>query len=181
MSLSELDKLIISNVIPHFDLGSGRIVGVGTIHGERRVIIQNFGNEYRYINGKFQILPVSDDDLTDFCPVSPSDLEIIGRIVQSKSMMANSQNFPSYSRGGFPALNPNRHSIGVNKIALCLIVFFAGSIGVHLFMDRKIVMGILYLLFCWTGISFIFAIVDLIRIASLSDYEYELKYNYPAK
>lgn len=40
----------------------------------------------------------------------------------------------------------------VNKIAYILFAIFLGSLGVHKFYSGKIFLGILYLVFCWTGI-----------------------------
>lgn len=44
-------------------------------------------------------------------------------------------------------------------IALCL---FLGGIGIHKFYAGKWLAGILYALFCWTGLSVVCALVDLI-------------------
>lgn len=44
-------------------------------------------------------------------------------------------------------------------IALCL---FLGGIGVHKFYAGKWLAGILYALFCWTGLSVVCAVIDLI-------------------
>ena len=44
-------------------------------------------------------------------------------------------------------------------IALCL---FLGGIGIHKFYAGKWLAGILYALFCWTGISLVCSVIDLI-------------------
>lgn len=44
-------------------------------------------------------------------------------------------------------------------IALCL---FLGGVGVHKFYAGKWGQGILYVLFCWTGLSLVCALIDLI-------------------
>ncbi|WP_373786521.1 TM2 domain-containing protein [Jeotgalibaca porci] len=44
-------------------------------------------------------------------------------------------------------------------IALCL---FVGSLGIHKFYAGKWGQGILYVLFCWTGLSLACALIDLI-------------------
>ena len=44
-------------------------------------------------------------------------------------------------------------------IALCL---FLGGLGVHKFYAGKWLAGILYALFCWTGLSVVCAVIDLI-------------------
>ena len=44
-------------------------------------------------------------------------------------------------------------------IALCL---FLGGVGIHKFYAGKWGQGILYVLFCWTGLSVVCALIDLI-------------------
>lgn len=44
-------------------------------------------------------------------------------------------------------------------IALCL---FLGGVGIHKFYAGKWLAGILYALFCWTGLSVVLALIDLI-------------------
>ena len=46
-----------------------------------------------------------------------------------------------------------------------LLAIFLGWIGGHRFYVRKIGTGFLMLLLCWTGISFLWAIIDIIMIA----------------
>ena len=50
----------------------------------------------------------------------------------------------------------------VNKLTYCLLAFFLGGIGIHKFYGGKTGTGILFLLFCWTGIPAIIALIDLI-------------------
>ncbi|MDR2314624.1 MAG: TM2 domain-containing protein [Spirochaetaceae bacterium] len=47
-----------------------------------------------------------------------------------------------------------------------LLSIFLGGIGVHRFYVNKIGTGIIMLLLCWTGISLIWAIIDIIMIAT---------------
>ncbi len=50
----------------------------------------------------------------------------------------------------------------VNKIAYCLLAFFLGGIGVHKFYAGHMMLGIIYLLFCWTLIPGLIALIELI-------------------
>ncbi|WP_297961505.1 NINE protein [uncultured Ruminococcus sp.] len=50
----------------------------------------------------------------------------------------------------------------VNKTAYCLLCIFLGGIGIHKFYAGKIGIGILYLLFCWTLIPSLIALIEFI-------------------
>ena len=50
--------------------------------------------------------------------------------------------------------------VSINKILYLVIIFFFGSIGVHKFLVRHYLAGVLYLIFCWTFIPLILAIVE---------------------
>lgn len=58
---------------------------------------------------------------------------------------------------------------GKSRITAALLAFFLGGIGVHKFYMGKTVMGILYLLFCWTFIPAIIAFVEFIILLTESD------------
>lgn len=48
----------------------------------------------------------------------------------------------------------------VSKISYALLAFFVGGFGVHKFYAGYTAQGILYLLFVWTGIPLILALID---------------------
>lgn len=50
----------------------------------------------------------------------------------------------------------------VNKVVYLLLTFFLGWIGVHKFYSGKTGSGVCYLLFCWTGIPGIIAVIEFI-------------------
>ncbi|EHJ08503.1 TM2 domain-containing protein [Staphylococcus simiae] len=50
----------------------------------------------------------------------------------------------------------------VNKIIYILLAIFLGSFGVHKFYAGKNMQGILHLLFFWTGIPHILAIISAV-------------------
>ena len=50
----------------------------------------------------------------------------------------------------------------VKKLVYCLLAFFLGWAGIHKFYAGRIGAGIVYLLFCWTGIPAIIAFIEFI-------------------
>lgn len=51
----------------------------------------------------------------------------------------------------------------VNKVAYCIICLLLGGVGIHSFYAGKIGQGVCMLLFCWTWIPAIIALVQLIK------------------
>lgn len=66
----------------------------------------------------------------------------------------------------------NQKSRGVAIILAVLL----GGIGVHRFYLGRMTSGILMLLFCWTFIPLIIAIIDIIRFIIMSDDEFQRRY-----
>ena len=56
-----------------------------------------------------------------------------------------------------------------NKLAAALLAIFLGGLGIHKFYLRKVGMGILYLIFCWTGIPAIIGFIEGIYYLCISD------------
>ncbi|MBW2617117.1 MAG: TM2 domain-containing protein [Deltaproteobacteria bacterium] len=69
-----------------------------------------------------------------------------------------------------------RQEQGVNKVALVLLTFFLGGLGVHKFYLGKYVQGVIYFLFFWTLIPGIIAFVEFIIYACTSDERLQEKY-----
>ncbi|MDR2090419.1 MAG: TM2 domain-containing protein [Clostridiales bacterium] len=67
-------------------------------------------------------------------------------------------------------MTPQREKRPVNKVAYVLLALFLGGIGAHKFYQGKIGLGILYLLFCWTYIPGIVALIEfIIALTKTSD------------
>ena len=64
-----------------------------------------------------------------------------------------------------------------DKTTAILLSIFLGGIGAHHFYLGDSKKGILYLVFCWTMVPGILAIVDLVKFIKMSDEEFNLHYN----
>ena len=64
----------------------------------------------------------------------------------------------------------------INKVALLLITFFLGGFGGHKFYQKKYLAGVLYLLFFWTYIPGLIALVEFFIYAFKSEPELQRMY-----
>lgn len=62
------------------------------------------------------------------------------------------------------------------KIAAILFAFFLGGIGAHKFYVGDILIGIFYLLFCFTFIPCLLGFIDAILFIGMYDDEFKAKY-----
>jgi len=70
-----------------------------------------------------------------------------------------------------------RQRKGADKAALALLAFFLGAFGGHKFYVGKYGIGILYLLFCWTGIPGLIAFIEFIIYLCTPSEEIARKYS----
>lgn len=63
-----------------------------------------------------------------------------------------------------------------DRITAALLAFFLGGIGVHHFYLGNTFRGVIYLLFCWTFIPGIIALVEFIMLLCMSDATFQQKY-----
>ena len=63
-----------------------------------------------------------------------------------------------------------------DRVAACLMAFFAGSLGIHKFYLGRIGWGVAYILLCWTGLPFIAGIVEGIIYLTMTEREFDAKY-----
>ena len=64
-----------------------------------------------------------------------------------------------------------------SKVAAGILAIFLGGIGVHKFYMGKIGMGILYILFCWTGIPACVGFIEGIIYLCSNDENFQLKHH----
>ncbi|WP_310410296.1 NINE protein [Chamaesiphon sp. OTE_8_metabat_110] len=65
-----------------------------------------------------------------------------------------------------------------NRTAAILICFFGGYFGVHKFYLGNPVLGILYLVFCWTFIPGLISFFEFLGLCFMSDREFDARFNY---
>jgi TM2 domain-containing membrane protein YozV len=63
------------------------------------------------------------------------------------------------------------------KTAAILWCFFLGAFGAHKFYLGQTGWGVVYLLFCWTGIPSFAAFIELIMLLVMADAEFDRKFN----
>lgn len=63
------------------------------------------------------------------------------------------------------------------KTGAILWCFFLGGFGAHKFYLGQTGWGIVYLLFCWTGIPSFAAFIELIMLIVMSDTDFNRKFN----
>jgi len=64
-----------------------------------------------------------------------------------------------------------------SKSTTVILAFFLGGLGIHRFYLGQNVMGILYLIFCWTFIPVLIALFDFFIFIFMSEDSFNYKYN----
>ena len=62
------------------------------------------------------------------------------------------------------------------RVIAILLALFLGGIGIHRFYMNRPGSGIIYVLFCWTFIPAIVALVEALLLLLTTDDEFENKY-----
>ncbi len=58
----------------------------------------------------------------------------------------------------------SREKACVNKKKILWLAVLLGAFGAHRFYSKRYVLGTLYLLFCWSGVSTAMTIIDLVEL-----------------
>jgi len=92
------------------------------------------------------------------------------------------QQGPQYQQPMGNMYNPNAYGEGINpawpiksKIVAGILGILLGGLGIHKFYMGKIGMGILYLLFCWTGIPAFVGFIEGIIYLCSNDHNFQVK------
>lgn len=65
---------------------------------------------------------------------------------------------------------------GKNRVAAALLALLLGWLGVHKFYLGQVGLGLLYLLFSWTFIPGLIALVEFVILITMSDEQFAHKY-----
>jgi len=63
-----------------------------------------------------------------------------------------------------------------SKLAAGLLAILLGGLGIHKFYLKRVGWGIVYLLFCWTGIPMVVAFIEGIVYLAMDDAKFHAKY-----
>lgn len=66
---------------------------------------------------------------------------------------------------------------GRKRKTAAIWALFLGGIGAHKFYLGKTGLGVLYLLFCWTGIPAVIGFIEFILLLNMTDEAFGKKYN----
>ena len=64
-----------------------------------------------------------------------------------------------------------------SKITAALLAIFLGGLGIHKFYLNKNLLGIIYIIFCWTYIPGIISFIEGFVILAMNDQAFDKKYN----
>lgn len=64
-----------------------------------------------------------------------------------------------------------------NRTTAAILALFLGGFGIHRFYLGQGLLGLGYLLFCWTFIPVFIALIDFIAFLVMSDNDFNAKYN----
>lgn len=64
-----------------------------------------------------------------------------------------------------------------SKIAAGILAIFLGGIGIHKFYMGKVGMGLLYLIFCWTGVPAMVGFIEGVIYLCSNDENFQLKHH----
>jgi TM2 domain-containing membrane protein YozV len=88
--------------------------------------------------------------------------------------------YPSFNHASNLIITNNKNYMKDKNIT-GIIAFFLGGLGIHRFYLGQTGLGILYLVFCWTFIPAIVALIDAIIFWTQSSESFDAKYNQGVK
>lgn len=111
----------------------------------------------KVIRIKDDVVTVGNDD-GSFFDIYKSELDFTPVVGEYVETFVSGDRTVIYRNGKTPSLPPKGK--GVNQLVYGLFALFLGGFGVHKFYAGRVGMGVVYLLFCWTFIPAIVALVE---------------------
>ncbi len=65
---------------------------------------------------------------------------------------------------------------GRNRVVAALFAIFLGAFGIHKFYLGDVILGVLYLLFCWTFVPLILSFIEGLIYLTMTDTKFERMY-----
>ncbi len=121
---------------------------------------------------------------TPFTPVDTSSLasslDAITPNNGSSYSSGHTSDSSAYSTPNYSSTPNNNVDVSLplkSKVVAGVLAILLGGLGIHKFYLGQIGKGVLYILFCWTYIPAIIALIEGIMILCKSDADFEAKYN----
>ncbi|NLB61888.1 MAG: NINE protein [Clostridiales bacterium] len=111
----------------------------------------------------------ASDGSASFCPKCGASFQ------QQQCQQQYNQHYQQshYQSHGQQGIDPNWPI--KSKTTAGLLGILIGGLGIHKFYLGETGLGIIYLLFCWTGIPSIIGLIEGIIYLTQSDYEFQVK------
>jgi TM2 domain-containing membrane protein YozV len=98
-----------------------------------------------------------------------------GAVIHKTAVQCPRCGAPQGSVGGVSDLTATTPS-GRSRLAAALFALFLGGLGIHKFYLGRVGWGVVYLLFCWTGIPIIAGWVEAILYLVMTNEKFAAKY-----
>jgi TM2 domain-containing membrane protein YozV len=84
----------------------------------------------------------------------------------------------SIEDGGMDKMEERERKNNRSKVTAALFAIFLGGLGIHKFYLGNPLMGILYIVFCWTFVPAFIGFIEGLIYLSTNDVDFDRKYNY---
>jgi len=128
------------------------IISIGTDDGTIKEVRSGDINFVPHIGDKVEIFETDSKVIVSKVEEKSENTSTSGININLQNVQTNQTTQPTLVQSGKV----------VSKVAYCILAFFLGGIGIHKFYAGKSGAGITMLLFCWTGIPAIIALIDFI-------------------
>ena len=130
--------------------------------------------------GAQQPVTLANHSIASFSPVAQSQTTLSGHQVFCRGCgSVIHQDASACPKCGAPQKASVSNSVsGKNRTTAAILAFLLGGIGGHKFYLARVGSGFLYLIFCWTFIPGIIALIEGIYYLTMSDQDFARKFPY---